>query len=266
MKKALLYRRGALGDTLLTFPILEILKRKGYHITAVGNTDYYRIAKEVGWADSIHYEIPEDEFDLEINISIDGNIKPFPQSRIWLVDHYLTSLGLPREFSLELPVKASKESPFKGKVAIAPSSGSMKKVPDPKVFLEIERILRSKGMDILYIVGEADEWVINYFHPVYKIEDLLKFSADVKGACLYIGVDSGISHLVSYLGVRSFVIFGPTDPIIWRPIGKHVHIINKSLPCSPCFPDVCEERGCFEVNFLIKNLTEKVDKYYYGYS
>ena len=53
MKKFLLYRRGGLGDTLLTFPILEIFKRKGFYTVAVGNTDYFKIAKAVGWVDEV---------------------------------------------------------------------------------------------------------------------------------------------------------------------------------------------------------------------
>jgi len=49
MKKVLFYRRGAFGDTLLTFPIFEVLKRKNCYTVAIGNTDYLKIAKELNW-------------------------------------------------------------------------------------------------------------------------------------------------------------------------------------------------------------------------
>ncbi|WP_461830111.1 glycosyltransferase family protein, partial [Aquifex sp.] len=135
MKKLLLYRRGGLGDTLLTFPLLEIFKRKGYHVTAVGNTDYFSIAKEAGFADRALSEIPQDDFAKEIIISYEGNLKPFPEKREWIVEYYLKELGLKESFSLELPIKPLEDSPFKDKVVIHPSSGSPKKNPPLEFFL-----------------------------------------------------------------------------------------------------------------------------------
>lgn len=44
------------------------------------------------------------------------------------------------------------------------------------------------------------------------------------GAELYIGNDSGPSHLAAYCGTSAFVIFGPSDPATWAPSGGHVRI------------------------------------------
>ncbi len=254
MGKALIYRRGALGDTLLTFPLLEILKVKGYEVTAVGNTDYFSIAKEVGWADRIHFEIPNEDFDLILNISFDGNISPFPKKREWIVDYYLRKAGFENEnFSEELPLKASKLSPFLGKVAIAPSSGSLKKVPNISFFKELEAILIDRGYEFVYIVGEADGWVAEIFKPVYMIKDLVEFAKDLKTSLFYIGVDSGISHLASYLGIQSFIIYGPTDPIVWKPVGKRLTLVCLNPDCAPCFPEVCEDKECLNTEELLKS-------------
>ena len=35
----------------------------------------------------------------------------------------------------------------------------------------------------------------------------------------YLGNDSGVSHLAAALGLSAVVLFGPTDPRVWRPIG-----------------------------------------------
>ncbi|HBT03292.1 MAG TPA: glycoside hydrolase, partial [Thermodesulfobacterium commune] len=43
MKRLLFYRRGGLGDTLLTFPVLEVLKSQGYKITVIGVKAYYQL-------------------------------------------------------------------------------------------------------------------------------------------------------------------------------------------------------------------------------
>ena len=56
----------------------------------------------------------------------------------------------------------------------------------------------------------------------------------IKTAKLVIASDSGLSHVAGALGVPTIVLFGFTDPIKCKPLGDHIHIIRKDLPCSPC--------------------------------
>ena len=42
---------------------------------------------------------------------------------------------------------------------------------------------------------------------------------------LYLGCDSGVSHLAALARTPSTVLFGPTDPNVWRPLGKGVTVI-----------------------------------------
>ena len=258
--RALLYRRGGLGDTLLTFPLLEILKGKGYRVTAVGNTDYLRVALEAGWADEIRSEIPTEEFDLEVIISVDGNVDPFPKERIWVVEHYLRSLKLSDEkFSLELPLDPLEDSPFRGKVVLHPSSGSPKKNPDMELFFELEDFLKKRGLESVYLIGEADLWMEGKVDNYVKSMDPLWIAKALKSAQLYVGLDSGISHLASYVGVLSLIIYGPTDPVVWKPVGKRVFQISLDLECSPCFPNVCSQRSCLDRKSLIDRLLPLLD-------
>ncbi|NPA41690.1 MAG: glycosyltransferase family 9 protein [Aquificae bacterium] len=258
--KALLYRRGGLGDTLLTFPIIEILKSRGYHITAVGNTDYFRIAREVGWADRVLSEIPNEDFDFKAVISIDGNLKPFPKERVWIVDYYLKSLGLERyRYSRELPLEPLENSPFRGKVVLHPSSGSPKKNPPVSLFLELETFLLGRGFEVVYLVGEADTWVKSEVRNYVESHNPLWIGKALKEAKLYVGLDSGISHLASYLEVPSVVIYGPTDPVVWKPIGKSVYQVSLNLECSPCFPEVCSDRECLNPSKLLESLFPLLD-------
>ncbi len=260
MKKLLLYRRGGLGDTLLTFPILEIFKKKGYHITAVGNTDYFAIAKEVGFADRVLSEIPLEEFTKEIIISYEGNLKPFPEKRLWIVEHYLKELGLTQEFSPELPIKPLENSPFKDKAVIHPSSGSPKKNPPLEFFLEIKEFLDAFGVESIFLLGEAEEHLKEKLKPsVFSLSPLWIAKA-LKTARLYVGLDSGISHLASYVGLPSIVLYGPTDPIIWKPIGRKVFQVSLNLECSPCFPNTCPERVCLTDRRLLQETKELIQK------
>jgi ADP-heptose:LPS heptosyltransferase len=45
---------------------------------------------------------------------------------------------------------------------------------------------------------------------------------------MFIGHDSGISHLAAAVGTPSLLLFGPTDPEIWAPVGEHVRILRAS--------------------------------------
>jgi len=239
MKRAFIYRRGGLGDTLLIFPIIEILKKKGYDITASGNRDYLSLARHLGWVDRIVSEKVEEAFDLSIEIGINGNLYPFPQEREWIVDYYLKRLGLQGlSYSKTLPFNEI-DPIFKGKVIIHPSSGSRKKNLPPWLFLRLKELYP----DGIFVAGEADSWIEEYVNPFYFDNDIIKTASMLRGARLFIGADSGLSHLSAYLGVKTVVIYGPTDPLVWRPVGEDI-IPVRSSDCPPCFPHVCEERPC----------------------
>lgn len=51
----------------------------------------------------------------------------------------------------------------------------------------------------------------------------------------FVGNDSGVSHLAAAAGTPGVVIFGPTDPERWRPLGR-VRVM-RALPLSDLTPD-----------------------------
>lgn len=248
----LLYRRGGLGDTLLTFPVLENLKKLNKKVLAVGNTDYLEIAKEIGWADQIASEMVPDWQGERIIISVDGNVKPFPEKREWIVKYYLRSLGLGYSFSNRLPLKSSNASPLKNKVVLHPSSGSRKKNPSIELFHRIEHFLRKEGLRYVYLLGPADEHLRGSVKPYWESYKPLEVAKALLDAKLFIGLDSGLSHLASYCGVPCLLFYGPTDHILWKPIGRQTKIIRLGLRCSPCFPNVCQDRPCLDVDALFE--------------
>ncbi|MCS7171500.1 MAG: glycosyltransferase family 9 protein [Aquificaceae bacterium] len=248
----LLYRRGGLGDTLLTFPILELLKRSGKRVCAVGNTDYFLLAKAVGWVDLISSEVPEGDFEERIIISFEGNLRPFPEDRVWIVEHYFRSLGFENHFSRIIPVEPKLGSPLEGCAVLHPSSGSPKKNPPLELFLRIEDFLRREGLRTLYLIGEADGWLKEYVKNYFESLSPLEMARALRTARLFVGADSGLSHLASYCGLPTFIFYGPTDPVIWKPIGERVFQIALSPPCSPCFPNVCDEKSCLPLEPLFE--------------
>jgi hypothetical protein len=42
---------------------------------------------------------------------------------------------------------------------------------------------------------------------------------------LLVGNDSGVSHLAAAWGAPTLALFGPTDPAVWSPVGRRVHVL-----------------------------------------
>jgi hypothetical protein len=59
-----------------------------------------------------------------------------------------------------------------------------------------------------------------------RIDNLYDLACWLATARLYIGNDSGISHLAAAAGVPTIAIFRTTDPQIWAPRGDHVTILE----------------------------------------
>ena len=55
-------------------------------------------------------------------------------------------------------------------------------------------------------------------------EDLYELACRLARASLYVGNDSGITHLAAAVGAPVLALFGPTDPAVWAPRGDHVRI------------------------------------------
>jgi len=60
-----------------------------------------------------------------------------------------------------------------------------------------------------------------------RIDDLYELACWLATARVYIGNDSGITHLAAAVGTPVVALFGPTDPRIWAPRGEHVRVIWK---------------------------------------
>jgi len=69
--------------------------------------------------------------------------------------------------------------------------------------------------------------------------DLAKLAALIRRCDLYLGNDSGVTHLASALGVATVALFGPTDPVKYGPFDSRDRIVRLGLVCSPCERALC---------------------------
>lgn len=119
---------------------------------------------------------------------------------------------------------------------------------------ELVRHWRAGGGRAICLVGPADSAVEGCDLTVQQ-QPLDHVAAILAATRLYVGNDSGISHLAAAVGCRGFALFGDTDPSIWRPRGTNVRVIRAAPECRICGPDrLCTHR------IRVDSVLKKVDR------
>jgi len=111
-------------------------------------------------------------------------------------------------------------------------SGSAEKCWPMANFIQLVEALRQIGWTVLTLLGpvERDRWSapqksrLMAAAPGLDEPELRRVAGLLTAADLYIGCDSGISHLAAAVGAPTLAIFGPTDPVRWRPLGGRVGV------------------------------------------
>lgn len=131
-------------------------------------------------------------------------------------------------------------------IVLHPGSGSRKKVWPLNRFVSLAHTLRNHlGSKILIVLGPAEgievqkafEGLEPHSYILGKGLTLLQLASVMEGCWIFIGNDSGVSHLAAALGLPTMVIFGPTNERIWAPRGEKTAVIRRDIPCSPCPPE-----------------------------
>lgn len=98
------------------------------------------------------------------------------------------------------------------------------------------------------------------FHDLTGRLDLLTLCALIKGAKLYLGVDSGPMHLASATSTPIVALFGPTHAYHWHPRRSDAIVIQAGAAGRPLTPDYSlrptEDITCTEVIGAIDKLLE----------
>ncbi len=108
-----------------------------------------------------------------------------------------------------------------GFAVIHPFSGSPKKCWPLDRFQELARLLEPH-LPVCWCAG-PEERLAN----AVRIDDLYELACWLATARVYVGNDSGITHLAAAVGTPVVALFGPTDPRIWAPRGPRVRVIAK---------------------------------------
>ena len=279
----LIVRPGALGDTILSLPLLRSIRSRypEARITFLGNSTYqdllphsveFESIDAAGWTwlfesgNSVQparvfdraYVILKNGSDVGHNLAKTGtrlvlSASSVPTPGKHIVESLHLALGFdppPRRPALgQLAPRMRSDL-----VWIHPGSGGPKKcIPLETMRRLTESIQRETGFSIAVTVGEADGFLKEFpdwerlvgGQHTYLVENkpIVELCKQLGGARLFVGNDSGISHLAAGLGIPSVVFFAASDPIQWAPwvLPERLRIIDhrdKSSAWPDLKPDV----------------------------
>lgn len=121
-------------------------------------------------------------------------------------------------------------------LAVHPGSGGRQKCWPAASFHAVMHDLHAQRQaSFMIIEGPAEEKTAGVFQkslaglPHMRIRNLeLRLVASILSqSALFIGNDSGITHMAAALGIPTVAVFGPTDPSVWAPRGKSVCIVRE---------------------------------------
>jgi heptosyltransferase-3 len=246
--RRLLIRPGAIGDCILSFPALE-------H-AAADFTEVWipsPLVPLIRFADAVRplastgidlvgvgdLPVPE-ELKTKLQ-SFDSIISWYGANRPEFRDAML-SMGIQCDFHAALPAKNSREHVtdfFAGQVG-APEG----LVPR----IEVERCTPRDAIVIHPFSGSPfKNWPLNLYRelaiqlpfqvewtagPEEELPEALRFASLaelgswIRGARLYIGNDSGITHLAAAVGVPTLALFGSSSPGNWAPRGNNGTVLH----------------------------------------
>ncbi|MGH7166070.1 MAG: glycosyltransferase family 9 protein, partial [Nitrospiraceae bacterium] len=126
----------------------------------------------------------------------------------------------------------------------------------PMLFAHLVDWCQARGCIPLVVSGPADEAraaaVASFCHTrpaILQGRDLLTVAGVLANAALFIGHDSGLTHLAATLHVPTVALFGPTAISRWAPRGRHVTVLTgDACRCEgEAAVSSCRERPCLRV-------------------
>ncbi len=266
MKTFLICHRGALGDFILTWPAIYRLREAlpQYHFLGIGRPEFMCAAISFGLLDTYLDNESADLLDFFSGRRIpdeipspqgallwltDGQdtaeilkqsaslpvvcITPFPQTRIHLAQYYCSAIQ--PHFNIKVPKDLSDCFPAgktEGKYAlIHPGSGSSRKNFNPYFYRDLANMLKHSGYHKTgFIFGPVEEEKMDKEdfagEWIERPKDIKALADLLSHASIYIGNDSGVSHLAGFVGTQTLALYKTTDPKIWGVLGKKVTHIS----------------------------------------
>ncbi|MBV9611321.1 MAG: glycosyltransferase family 9 protein [Acidobacteriaceae bacterium] len=249
MNRRLLIRPGAVGDCILCMPVLEHLSSDytevwvpstvvplirfasavvplsatGLDLVGVGDLPIPIALQEklrsfdsiISWYGESRPEFREPLLRLGVRCQFFRALPPADYSG-HATDFFAAQAGVARGLVPRLCVRSRTT---RDAIVIHPFSGGKRKNWPLACFRELATRL---GRGVEWTAGPEEELT-----EAFRFEGLDELAEWLSGARLYIGNDSGITHLAAAVGVKTLALFGPTAPETWAPRGENVTVLRR---------------------------------------
>lgn len=118
-------------------------------------------------------------------------------------------------------------------VAVHPGSGGQRKCWPLERYRDLTRELTARGIRVLLLCGPADIDIARAFDQrlppgavLAEPRELWTLAGLLQRADLFIGNDSGPGHMAAAVGTPTISLFGPTDPVLWQPVGERCRVLR----------------------------------------
>ncbi len=250
--RRLLIRPGGIGDCILSLPALECLRtdftevwirgdaapliRFADRVCAIASTGLDLLGLPdtapppgllerlrsfdsiVSWYGANRAEFREQIARLKLPFQFLDALPPAGE-RIHCADFFLKQAGCSGPAVPRILVPPAPHGDF---AAIHPFSGSPRKNWPLDRYRELAERLE---LPVRWCAGPEER-----LDDAVRMDNLYDLACWLATARIYIGNDSGITHLAAAVGTPVVAVFGPSDPAVWAPRGDSVQVIHGKLP------------------------------------
>jgi ADP-heptose:LPS heptosyltransferase len=253
-------RIGALGDVLLTRRLTYSLSLQGFRSTLLAPVRHASLLLKDPWIEGLldserprwsgafagEWPAGDRDFDLAVVISRSDDlaraargaaarvvqVEPGPaRDDRSIAQQWAESLGPPFTGRLPSLPTVGNRSPRDEATIIHPGSGAPEKNWPLERFVELTHRLTAQGHLVVWIRGPAETGIATDLPGIPCVDrpPLDVLATTLAQARLFIGNDSGVSHLAAAVGAPTLALFGPTNPRVWTPDGHYVETLTSPL-------------------------------------
>ncbi|MBU4564722.1 MAG: glycosyltransferase family 9 protein [Desulfarculus sp.] len=160
-----------------------------------------------------------------------------PRGRFQLVGRWqveqLERLGLAQASRPLIPLVQPPAEPTGA--FLAPGSGGKAKRLTPDMTAYLARRLAAEHASITLVLGPAEDAAYRdelvqalsgVPHRILADAPIAELARNLLGASLYVGADSGATHLAAALGAPTLAVFQASDPRLWSPLGPRARVLG----------------------------------------
>jgi hypothetical protein len=179
------------------------------------------VVERLGSFDSIHswYGTKHDTFRARVSeLGLPFTFyDALPSGPLHAVDFYLRQVGAPLGAKPHIECRLQRRTEL---AVIHPFASNPQKRWPLESFQELGAQLEQLGR-VQWCRGPEE-----HLEKAHCVENLYELGTWLATASVFIGNDSGVSHLAAAVGTPVVALFGPTDPAIWAPRGERVTLFS----------------------------------------